>query len=272
MPLGIVSNLPAGVARQNLLTSESSTATSIAKLSSGRDPFAARQAAAELAIASRLEANVSGLNQAKSNTVQASSQLKTAEGALSTTGDILTWLKSLSVQASSDQISDADRQALNAEFEQLRAEIDRTASATKVNEQSFDQPLSLDIKVGTGSEASDTISISLAPPTTASLGVDTVDISTKAGAAAASQAIDQAIDQVGSRSATLGAAQSRLSFAENNLSSTVANTKAAAANIGATNIPAAATELAQSQAQAKVGTEALAQANKRPGQLVNLLT
>lgn len=96
--------------------------------------------------------------------------------------------------------------------------------------------------------------------------------STKAGAAAASQAIDQAIDQVASRSATLGATQSRLSFAEDNLSSSIANTKAAAATISAANIPEQSTELAQSQAQAKVGTEALAQANKRPGQLVNLLT
>ena len=270
MALDISSNFAAGIANRNLSGSDSKATTSLAKLSSGKRVFAARLDAAALAVGSRLNADVQSLKQAESNAHQASSILQTAEGAFDATADILTRLKSLSVQAGSGTLSDADRVSLNVEFKELAAEIDRIAASTRINEQPLDKTLALDFKVGTDG-TDDTISIALDPPTTASLGVAGLSIGTQAGADAASADISAAIDQVVNRRALIGATQNRLSFAGDNLAVAAENKEAARSNLIDLDVAHSSTELALAEALTKAGAEALAQANNQPGQFVKLL-
>ena len=131
--LSITTNTSALNVQRNLAEANDRSASSLAKLSSGSRVPTARDDAASLAIGSRLEAEVAGLNQASINASQATSMLQIADGALSEINDVLVRLKSLSVQSSSGQLSDTERGLLDSEFQQLLSEIDRISSDTEFN-------------------------------------------------------------------------------------------------------------------------------------------
>ena len=105
--------------------------SSLSKLSSGTRVLTAKDDAASLAIGKGLQVEVESLKQAQVNTGQALSMLQIADGALSTISDILSRMKSLSVQSSSGQLSATERTFLNDEFVTLRSEIERIAQDTE---------------------------------------------------------------------------------------------------------------------------------------------
>ena len=133
MPLNIISNTAANVAHRNLAINDMEASRSLAKLSAGSRVLSAKDDAASLAIGSRLTAEVSALRQAGVNAGQAVSMLQIADGALGKVSDILVRMKSLAVQAGSDQLSSTERGFLNTEYGQLRSEIDRIAADTEFN-------------------------------------------------------------------------------------------------------------------------------------------
>jgi flagellin len=133
MALSIISNQAASIATRSLGQSNDAATATAEKLSSGKRINSAADDAAGSAIAARLSAEVAGLRQAGVNAGQASSLLQIADGAFQNVEDILTRAKSLSVQAGSDQISDAERSFLDQEFTALKNEIDRIARDTEFN-------------------------------------------------------------------------------------------------------------------------------------------
>lgn len=133
MALNIVSNFAASVAQRQLAQANDAATESVAKLSAGKRIISAKDDAAASAIAARLSAEVAGLRQASVNAGQASSLLQIADGAFSNTQDILTRLKSLAVQAGSDQLSNTERSFLDQEFQNLLSEVDRIANDTEFN-------------------------------------------------------------------------------------------------------------------------------------------
>ncbi len=130
MPLNVVSNYAANVAHRNLQMNDTAASSSLAKLSVGKRVVSARDDAASLAIGQRLNSEVMGLKQAVVNSGQANSMLQIADGAMSTTSDILTRMKVLSIQSSSGNLSDTEREFLDTEFQSLVQEIDRIADDT----------------------------------------------------------------------------------------------------------------------------------------------
>lgn len=122
-------------AQRNLSTSQSSLATSMQRLSSGLRVNSAKDDAAGLAIAERMNTQVKGLTVAARNANDGISLAQTAEGALGKVGDMLQRMRELSVQASNATNSTSDRTALQAEVTQLAAEIDRVAKQTNFNGQ-----------------------------------------------------------------------------------------------------------------------------------------
>jgi flagellin len=133
MPLNVVSNYAANVAHRNLAMTDSEASSSLARLSIGKRVVSARDDAASMAIGSRMNAEVSGLKQAVVNAGQASSMLQVADGAMSTVSDILTRMKVLAIQASSENNSATEREYLVLEFQALLNEVDRVAKVTDFN-------------------------------------------------------------------------------------------------------------------------------------------
>lgn len=133
MALNLISNFPANVALRNLGKTDAAVSSSLAKLSSGTRVLSASDDAASLAIGSRLRAEVAAMRQASVNAGQASSMLQIADGAFSTSADILVRMKSLAVQSSSGQLSSVERGSLQLEFAALRNELTRIGNDTEFN-------------------------------------------------------------------------------------------------------------------------------------------
>jgi len=129
----INTNIASINAQRNLGLSATSLATSMQRLSSGLRVNSAKDDAAGLAIAERMNTQIKGLTVASRNANDGISLAQTAEGALGKVGDMLQRMRELAVQASNATNSKADRQALQAEVKQLSDEIDRVAKQTTFN-------------------------------------------------------------------------------------------------------------------------------------------
>lgn len=137
MSLNIISNYAANVAHRNLASSAGEATASLAKLSSGTRVLSAKDDAAAMAIGSRINSEVQSLKQAGVNAGQASSMLEIADGAMGRVQDILTRMKTLAVQAASDQLASTERGMLNTEYQALLSEVDRIAENTQFNNQNL---------------------------------------------------------------------------------------------------------------------------------------
>jgi len=120
-------------AQRNLSTSGSSLATTIQRLSSGLRINSAKDDAAGLAISERFSTQIRGLDVAVRNANDGISLAQTAEGAMVEIGNNLQRIRELSVQSANATNSDSDREALNAEVNQLVSEIDRVSRQTNFN-------------------------------------------------------------------------------------------------------------------------------------------
>lgn len=122
--------------RQYTINNEN-VSKSTEKLSSGFRVNRAGDDAAGLAISEKMRAQIRGLNMASKNSQDAISLVQTAEGALTETHAILQRMRELATQSSSDTNETIDRQALDAEFQQLKTEISDIASTTKFNDMNL---------------------------------------------------------------------------------------------------------------------------------------
>ena len=133
MGMSINTNSVSINAQRNLGLSGNSLATSMQRLSSGLRVNSAKDDAAGLAIAERMNTQVKGLAVASRNANDGISLAQTAEGALGKVGDMLQRMRELAVQSGNATNSKTDREALQAELKQLRDEVDRVAKTTSFN-------------------------------------------------------------------------------------------------------------------------------------------
>ena len=133
MPLTVNTNIPSLTAQRNVGNNNALLATSLERLSSGLRINKAADDAAGLAIATKFDAQVQGLNQAVRNANNAVSLVQTAEGAVNALTDILQRLRELAVQASSDDNTPSDRATTEQEATSLVTEFTRIASTSEFN-------------------------------------------------------------------------------------------------------------------------------------------
>jgi flagellin len=254
-------------AQRNLTTSQSSLATSMQRLSSGLRINSARDDAAGLAIADRMNAQVRGINVAIRNANDGISLAQTAEGALATVTDALQRMRELAVQSANGSNSDSDRANLDAEFQQLVEEIDRIAAQTKFNGLAVvgGDAGATDFQVGANN--GDTLTITTTD-ITGIIGGDVLDATT---AATAMDDIDIALDAVSTDRATYGASMNRFSYAISNLQIAGENQTAARGRIMDADFAAETANLSRAQILQQAGTAMVAQANALPNSVMTLL-
>ena len=274
MSLSVGSSFSANTAHHNLQQTNAKLSLTLAKLSAGRRVTSAGDDAASLAIGSRLGVEVRGLAQAQANAGQASSMLQVADGGMANINDILTRMKTLTVQAGSGQLSTTDRSAINDEFQSLASEVGRISSDTAFGSTNLldGSAGALSIKVGTGSSpGSDTISVSPVDSSNAGLSINGLDISSQGGADAANTAISAAIDSVQTMRAGIGSSQNRLDYASRNIATSMENTEAARSNLIDLDVARAMSDLAGQQPRMQAGLAMHAQANSNRSSILKLL-
>jgi flagellin len=282
----INTNLVSLNAQRNLTGSQSSLATSMQRLSSGLRVNSAKDDAAGLAIAERMNAQVRGMNVAIRNANDAISLSQTAEGALGKVGDIFQRMRELAVQSANGTNSDADRVSLNEEFTQLAQEATRTLGGTQFNGQAIlattatstfqigaNNTTDIDQITITGFDwtANTDITGTLGSAVITGTDVPAVQITDVAGAQAALAAIDESIDAINSQRATFGAVQNRFENVVATLMVASENQAAARSRIMDADYAAETASMSRAQILQQAGNAMVAQANQLPQQVLSLL-
>ncbi len=170
MPLVVNSNISSLNAQRQLLQSGQDLDKASERLASGKRINSAADDAAGLAITNRQTSTIRGLDQAVRNANDGISLIQTAEGALDETTNILQRMRELAIQSANGIYSDTDRATLNAEVQQLKAEVDRIADSTSFNGQNILDGSLGDVALQVGSNANQTIEFGIDGFSSSSLG------------------------------------------------------------------------------------------------------
>ena len=280
MPQVINTNIASLNAQRSMSQSQNSLATSMQRLSSGLRINSAKDDAAGLAIAERMNAQVRGMNVAIRNANDGISLAQTAEGALAKVGDSLQRMRELAVQARNSTNSDSDKDSLNKEFAELQKEISRVLGGTAFNGKKIlgGDATALTFQVGANTTSDDEIEVTTEDMTaatdiTAVTGTSAViDSSATAGdIATVIDDIDTAIDTVNNTRATFGATQSRFEAVISNLQSSVESQSAARSRIMEADFAQETANMSRAQILQQAGNAMIAQANQLPQQVLSLL-
>ena len=128
--LRLRSNPTASLAYRNLSQTQFNLNNTLQRLSSGLRINKAADDSAGSAISTRMNSQITGMKQANRNAQDTNNLLSTAESGLSDISDILSKMRELSVQASTDTLNDVDRASINLEFQALKDELTRISNAT----------------------------------------------------------------------------------------------------------------------------------------------
>ena len=279
----INTNLMSLNAQRNLSATQSALATSVQRLSTGLRVNSAKDDAAGLAIAERMNTQVRGMNVAIRNANDAISLAQTAEGALSKINDMGQRMRELAVQSANATNSESDRASLDAEFQALSAEIKRNLDGTSFNgTKLFAALTTLTFQVGANNNATDQIAV-----VTTDLNADTTmtgilggtgggstaaaDVKTADKSRSALEKLDKMLATVNAKRAEFGATQNRFEAVIQTLQVSAENQTAARSRIMDADFASETAALTRSQVLQQAGTAMLSQANSLPNNVLSLL-
>jgi len=273
MPLTINTNLVSLNAQINQSTSQSSLATSMQRLSSGLRVNSAKDDAAGLAIADRMNTQVRGMSVAMRNANDAISLAQTADGALGQVTNMLQRMRELAVQSANATNSAADRTSLDAEYQQLGAEIGRTLTSTQFNGIAILAGGAGPQTFQVGANNGDTVAVNTTNMSTNATitAVTAGSVTSVANANTAMTNVDAALSTIDSERALYGAAQNRFENVVSTLQVSTQNQTAARSRIMDADFAAETANLSRAQILQQAGTAMIAQANQLPQQVLTLL-
>lgn len=289
-------NANASIAQNALARNERAMNTAMERLSTGQRINSASDDAAGLAIGSRMTSQIRGLETGIRNAADAISMISTADGALIEVTNMLQRMRELALQASNGTTTEADRNYLNAEYQNLVSEIERIAVNTQWNGRAIldgsanatgDSTVAFQVGAnggqtiavnfgnisqdsGSGATVFETFETSGTMTAGAFISAQTT-ASAITTATSAITAIDSAITAVNSQRATFGAAMNQLTYAVDNLSNVRVNAEASRSRIMDADYALETSELARTQIISQAGTAMLAQANQLPQTVLSLL-
>ena len=286
--LGINTNFASLSAQRNLANSGAGLQNSIERLSSGLRVNSAKDDAAGLAIAERMNAQVKGFNVASRNANDGISFAQVADAALGKLSDSMQRMRELAVQSKNGTLNSTDRTNLNREYSELASEVERLAQGTNFNGNAVfaSGNKSTSLQIGAGNATTDTITVNLtddatstgndlqttlggsgAGAITAALG----DITSAANAGNAITTIDANLDAITNMRAVVGAGMSRLDQVISNLDTQSTALATARGRIMDADFAKETASLTRSQVLQQAGTAMLAQANQLPNNVLSLL-
>lgn len=266
MGLRINTNVSSIAAQRSLSVNGRESESNLAKLSSGTRITKAADDAAGLAISEKMKANIRSLKQADRNANDGISMVQTAEGGLNESSSILTRMRELAVQTSSDTVGDVERGMSNMEYQNLKLELDRISQVTEFNGKKLlnGEGDKYDFQIGANNDDfQDRISFDAKQVNSglSSLGVQELDVATKEGSQQSLASLDSAIEKVSGSRAFLGGIQNRLVSTSNNLQVNVENLSSANSRIRDVDYAEATATKAKNDILGAAGTSVLAQAN-----------
>jgi len=308
MSVIVNTNVQSLVSQRNLASATNALNKSTQRLSTGKKINSAVDDAAGLFVAKGLESQLSGSQQCQTNIALGINVLQIAEGDLVNIQDNVQRIKDLATQASSGIYSDQARGAMQDEITARMNEIDRIANSSNfngINLLSTSAVSSIDIQVGAGSGANDSISVSgvFGNATCAGLELDklqdadhadkylkvtggdyktvtanqekaqatTLDVHTVQAARGTVKTCEAVLNTITDRRSKLGVAQARLESASAGLATTIENLSAAKSTIMDTDIAAETSNYTKQQILQQISSSVLTQANQAPSIALSLM-
>ncbi len=248
--------------------------TAMERLSTGSRINQAKDDAAGLAISSSMTSQIKGMNQGIRNANDGIALAQTADGALGEVTNMLQRVRELATQSASGTYQDSDRANMQTEVTALTAQIGKIISDTKFNGSAlFSATADTTKTIQTGANSADTVDVVINKLDKVNAAL-TTSVATAAGATTALGAtggLDDALAQVSTVRAGLGASESRLASAVNNLTSNSTNLTDARSRIQDTDFSAETANLAKAQILSQASTAMLAQANQSAQGVLKLL-
>jgi flagellin len=264
-------NLMAMNTHRQLNLTVNATAKSMEKLSSGYRINRAGDDAAGLAISEKMRGQIRGLDQASRNAQDSISLIQTAEGALNETQDILQRMRELAVQSSNDTNEQIDRDALQAEVDQLTQEITRISTTTEFNEKTLLSGGATGLVMQIGANTGQTLTFSISNMSAGALSVSGISISSQTNASNAISTINTAVNTVSTTRAKLGAIQNRLEHTIKNLDTSSENLQASESRIRDVDMAKEMMTYTKNSILQQAAQAMLAQANQAPQGVLQLL-
>ena len=280
MSLGILTNVAATYAENNLNQTQGSLQTTLQQLSSGSRINSGADDAAGLSVVDGLHANEAALTQSAQNAQNGIGLLQTADGALSQVTNLLDRATTLATEASNGGLTTAQTTAADTEFQSIVNEIGNIGGKTNFNSTNVFSAAPVNFVVTDGTTAgTTTIAATTGALSAASVGTATgggagatlSGLSLVTGATAALTAINTAITDVSNQRGAIGANINQLNAAANVASSESVNLSSAESSIRSTNYGQATSDLAKYQVLSQTGISALAQANSVQQEILKLL-
>lgn len=274
MSLSIHTNFASLVTQNTLSKNNNALSTAMQRLGTGLRVNSAADDAAGLQIANRLTAQTRGMAVAQRNAQDAIGLLQTADGALDEISQIAFRMKDLALQAANGTNSDDDKAALDAEYQQLVAEITRiTTDTTYGTDKLFtDGFIAKGMTFQIGASADETLEIEADDLALDGItGADALSGDLTTGASAAITSVDELLKAVGTTRAVLGANINRLDHTINNLASVSQNTEAAKGRIMDTDFAAESSNMTKQQMLMQSGISVLGNSNQLTGLVASLL-
>jgi flagellin len=267
MSLRITNNVEAFNAYRNLNKTSAAVSKSMERLSSGYRINRGADDAAGLGISETMRSQIRGLAQAQRNIQDGVSMVQTAEGNLDTVHAMLQRVRELAVQYKNGTLSQASRDAIQTEVNQLASEIERVGKAASFNGLSLlSSSSTISFQVGANDGQVITVDmISLAS------NIGTSFYSLTAAGTTDIDEVDKAIASVSATRATFGAVQNRLEHSLSVTSAYQENLVSAESRIRDVDMAEEMVNLTKNQILQQAGTAMLAQANQLPQAVLTLL-
>ena len=267
MGLRINTNVQALAAQRNLGINNDAQKASLEKLASGSRINRASDDAAGLAISEKMRAGIRSVRQDIRNANDGISMIQTAEGGMNEIGNILVRFRELSIQASSDTVTDVERGFMDKEVSQLHQEVNRIAAATEFNGHKLlnGEGQSLEIQIGQNNNAEldrFTFDTSKTNVTANRLGVEGISVASKESSQENLAKIDGAMQLLGGNRAEMGALQNRLQSSVNSLQIYDENLSGAKSRIKDVDMASETSELTKNNILTQANVSVLSQANQ----------
>jgi len=266
----INTNLASLNAQRNLNSSSTDLSTSLQRLSSGLRVNSAKDDAAGLSIATKMDSQIRGMTVAARNANDGISLIQTADGALSNISDALQRIRELAVQGANETNGTAEWSNINTEVQALNTEIGRIATDTKFNGTAVLSTTGTTKNIQIGADSGQKIQVTFGADT-AYAGMTLSAITDSTSATAVLSSVDAALAALNTERASLGTSQNRMGYAINNLNSSIENQTAAKSRIMDTDFASETAKLTRAQILQQAGTAMLAQANQLPNGVMSLL-
>jgi flagellin len=282
MSLGVLNNISAIYAQNNLNQTQMSLQNTLTQLSSGSRINSGADDAAGLALADGLHANVAALTQSAQNASAGVGMLQTADGALAQVTNLLNRAITLATEAANGTLNTSQVGSADQEYQNILTEIGNIGSTTNYNGNAVFSATAVNVFVSDGtSSGASTFAETVGALTTASVGTSSgggagADLTTNAtlDATTASSiltSLTAAVQDVAYQRGTIGANINQLNAAANVANTQSVNLSSAENNIRATNYGQATSDMAKFKILSETGIAALSQANAVQQDVLKLL-